>query len=147
MKIMPKPLQTQNKNISSLYQDSASYTGETHYNPTDLPDFVIDNLLSLKTPTDVKYQGDNFTISESEKGQYGDLLLYYNHLKDQCNLRPPPFSEIVQALKEKRLRVFLKESVDPHCQYDISLRKTDDYMHPEKSSTSRITILPRPAMV
>ncbi len=114
---------------SDCFKDSASYAGETHYNPTDLPDFVINNLLSLGTPTGVKYQGDNFTISESEKGQYGDLLLYYEFLRDQCNLRPPPFFEIVKALKEDRLGEFLKESVDPYCQYDISLRKTDNFIY------------------
>ncbi len=129
---MPEPLVP-----TDCFKDSASYAGETHYNPTDLPEFVIDNLLSLKTPTDVKYQGDNFTISKSVKGQYGNLLSYYEYLRDQCNLRPPPFIEIVKALKEDRLREFLKESVDPYCQYDISLRKTDDFICSGMPFTSR----------
>lgn len=107
----------------------------SHYNPTDLPDIAIDMLCKIAGDC-VKTVNGQYHIHSSTFNIL-DLQAYHNFLWRDCNLCPPDLDAIFLAAKDGRLRDFLKESIDPDCQYDISLRKNNNYIRKESPFTFR----------
>jgi hypothetical protein len=94
--------------LNSLFNRVKSFLGcKTHFNPTDLPDFVIDQFCEF--------------VENGDVNTY-DLISYHTYLWKDCLLCPPPLEQVMNAAEEGRLRDFLKESVDLNFKYVISLK-------------------------
>ncbi len=90
------------------------------FNPTDLPEYVISTYCNI---SHFKHYGNGFTISDP--GSYDDYVMYDKYVRS-INLQPPPVKEVFEAAKRNRLRLLIKESVDPDRKLPISLKPDQD---------------------
>ncbi len=102
--------------LGGYFSSKANKDSDTHFNPTELPDFVIEQYCKISY---FKHYGKGFTISDP--GNKEDYVTYDKYLRS-INLQPPPVGEVFEAARANRLRAFFKEGVDPTRKLPIALK-------------------------